>query len=349
MALADGLGDAFTHKIVALDGRRDGTESVSFGGRLDFVDFTLLRSSTLNIANLRTVRRLLAQERPAVLITYNWGSIEAAIANRLLPACPHLHCEDGFTGDATMLSDPLRRRFGRRLAIGPNSRLVVPSRTLQRLAVVRWGIPENRIRYIANGVDVDHFTPSQRTVEAGFGNQPIVVGTVARLSKEKNIARLVRVASQLAGAIDLQVRIAGDGPTFESLQALVSDSGLQEVVTLMGATGDVATMLHGIDIFVLTSDSEQMPYSILEAMACGLPVVATDVGDVRRMLSEENRPFVVSAGDDETFAAHVVRLGQSVELRRRVGAANRRHVIENFSRCKMVDRYQDLLMEFAMG
>jgi len=347
MALADGLGDAFAHKIASLDGRNDGAKSASFGGRLDFVDFSLAPSSTLSFANLRAVRRLLAREHPAVLMTYNWGAIEAAIANRLLPACPHLHCEDGFSGDPTTTTDPLRRRLGRRLAIGPNSRLLVPSLTLQRLSASRWGIPTERIQYIANGVDVGHFVPLQQTVKTHSGPRPIVIGTVARLSTEKNIARLIGVASQLIGAMDLEVRIAGDGPTFGSLQALIRDADLQDVVKLMGATRDVATMLQELDIFALTSDTEQMPYSVLEAMACGLPVVATDVGDVRQMLSEENRPFVAPVEDDKSIGAHVLRLGRSGVLRQRVGAANRRHVVNNYSRRLMVDRYQDLLTQLV--
>jgi glycosyltransferase involved in cell wall biosynthesis len=343
------LGNSFAHTIVAIDGDFSALSRVGSHASVDWLPFKLTASGTLHMGNLLRLRQLLRTQRPDVLVTYNWGTIEMALANRIRPICPHLHCEDGFSGSAAAAGEPRRRHLLRRLVLGPSSRLVVPSRTLLDVATRVWRIPQERVHYLPNGVDTDRFHPAAvRHGQSATGlNGTVTIGTLCRLSAEKNIPRLLRAFAPLASAGSIRLVIAGEGPERDKLRRLRSSLELEDTVDLPGETDDAPGFLRGIDIFALSSDSEQMPYGILEAMACGLPIIATDVGDVHSMLSEANRGFVVPAADADAFADGIARLVQSPDLRREIGAANRHHVCNEFDAATMIARYRNLLLETA--
>ena len=123
--------------------------------------------------------------------------------------------------------------------------------------------------------------------------------------------------------------------------------GVSARVEFVGVVTDSAPVYREMDIFVLTSDTEQMPLTLLEAMATGLPVVSTDVGDVRQMLAEPNHPFLSPRRDAATLATHIDRLVEDASLRRRVGAENRRRceVAYDKDSCygAWIERYEKLL------
>ena len=110
-----------------------------------------------------------------------------------------------------------------------------------------------------------------------------------------------------------------------------------------GHTRRPEVILHQLDLFALSSDTEQMPISLLEAMAAGLPVVATEVGDMAAVLPSLQHPLVVDRADEARFAAALARLVADAALRERLGAANRAHVAAHFTREAMIERYRDLL------
>lgn len=348
-ALVNGLGNSFDHTIVAIDGDFSARSRIAPNAPVTCLPFRLATSSGLHPGNLVRLHRLLRAQDPDVLLTYSWGAIEAALANRLWRVCPHLHCEDGFSGTAAAGQEPVRRRLMRRFVIGRNTRLVVPSRSLAQLATDVWHVPGERVRYLPNGVDTTRFNASDAGQDQradGSGNL-VTVGTLCRLSTEKNIPRLLRAFAALLPDRRLRLLIAGDGPERAAVRSLRAELGLDDTVELLGGISDAPDFLQRIDIFALSSDSEQLPYGVLEAMACGLPVVATDVGDVRHMLSPANREFVVPVADEGAFSAAIARLVQDPNLRRAVGAANRRHVCAEFDAASMIARYRDLLTETA--
>ena len=151
----------------------------------------------------------------------------------------------------------------------------------------------------------------------------MVIGNVGGLRPEKNQALLLRATARMRDRDHCRVVLVGDGPERSRLAELTAELGLSELVSFRGARQDTAGEYRDMDVFALSSYTEQMPLSVLEAMASGLPVVSTRVGDVPEMLAVEGRELVVGR-DEAEYARALDRLVGSPELRRAVGEANRR-------------------------
>lgn len=136
--------------------------------------------------------------------------------------------------------------------------------------------------------------------------------------------------------------IVGDGPERALLNDAAAQLGVGDRVVPTGALAQPEQILGRFDVFALTSDTEQMPNAVLEAMAAGLPVLGTDVGDVKRMLAPENADFVLPREDEAALSAALLRLIRDDRLRARLGRANRDHVRSNYSLEAMVARYDAL-------
>lgn len=332
------------HIIVALDRDFSAASGLTLDVRHRLVSLGCRRSSRPDLDNLRLFRNLVSQHRPAMLITYNWGTIEAALANRIAPLCPHLHFEDGFGPDETPTRQLSRRIWARRLALSGKSMIVVPSKTLLSVAEQCWRFRSSRLRYIPNGIDCQRFSesrsnpaPSQRR-----DDNEILIGTIGTLRPEKNVARLLRLFSMVESRFPLRLVIVGDGPERARLEALARSLGIDRRTVFAGQQQAPERFLEQLDIFALTSNTEQMPYSLIEAMAAGLPVVTTDVGDVKSMLPKESQAFVAAPDDMPALGAQLNHLIQQPDLRRTLGDLNRRHARQHFDRKTMLNDYVDL-------
>jgi glycosyltransferase involved in cell wall biosynthesis len=169
----------------------------------------------------------------------------------------------------------------------------------------------------------------------------LIVGTVAPLRPEKNIGRLLRAFELLGNGMPVRLVIAGEGVERSRLERLSRELGISERVLFTGNILPEA-VLGGFDVFALSSDTEQMPNSLLEAMASGRAVAAVEVGDVKDMVSEENRPFIVSRDDLLGFADSIWTLLQSSMLRERIGRCNRARSASEFSQERMFAAYEEL-------
>lgn len=158
----------------------------------------------------------------------------------------------------------------------------------------------------------------------------------------KNVSRLLRLFAAVKGKRPVRLVIIGDGPERPLLESLASDLGIAETTVFTGEQPLPEQFLQQLDIFALTSDTEQMPYCLIEAMAAGLPVTATDVGDVKSMLPKASQAFVADPSDDATLRACLKRLIKRRELRHTLGALNRDHAKQHFDRDVMLSRYVDL-------
>jgi glycosyltransferase involved in cell wall biosynthesis len=334
-ALANHFGAEFRHIVVALDGDLGCRERLDPSLEITYPSVEAPKHAML--ANAWRFRSLLRRWRPDVLVTGNWGAIEFALANFPL-LTRHLHVVDGFGPDEreTQIG---RRILIRRLVLG-RGKVIVPSRTLQRIATEVWKLPQRVVQYVPNGIDLARFAAGPRAT----AQNPLVIGTVAALRPEKNLARLIRAFATVVreqAAMPPRLVIVGDGPERASLTALAAQQGVAGLTTFTGQRDDTPSLYAGFDLFALTSDTEQMPLSVIEAMASGLPVVATDVGDVRTMLAAENAPFVGSR-DDAAIARMLTALLASPDVRARIGAANRAKAERDFDQASMFAAWRSL-------
>lgn len=326
-AVANHHGRAWRHAIIAMDGNLACRERLSSALDLRFPEVTIRKGDLAG--NLRRFRAVLRALRPATLVTSNWGTIEWAIANAI-PLARHLHIEDGF-GPEERERQIARRVWMRRLFLR-GATVALPSRTLWDIATRAWRLHPSRLRYVPNGVDLDRFRPSDRAAAVP------VIGTVAALRPEKNLRRLIRAFALVQARHPCRLVIAGDGPERQELETLAHELGIAASVTFAGHVTAPEQHYGGFDIFALSSVTEQMPLSLLEAMACGLPVASTDVGDVRFMLGQPNRDFVTAAGDAALGEA-LLQLVAQPDLRRALGAANRARVQAAFGQAAMFDAW----------
>lgn len=281
-----------------------------------------------------------------LVCTYNWGAMDAVLAHTLfadvykLP--PLVHHEDGFNED-----EAERRKRGRnlyrRIALGRASALVVPSHTLERIAIEEWDQPRARVRRIPNGIDTRAYAATPKAdVLPGLVKHTgeLWLGSLAGLRKVKNLTALVRALPFLDEA--WQLVIAGEGPEREAILAEAERRGIEDRVHLPGFVADPASVAGLFDVFALSSLSEQFPISVIEAMAAGLPIAAPAVGDVAEMVAEANAPFIVPPGDERALRQALTALADDPALRRRIGEANRARAREEYDEATMIRRYKAL-------
>jgi glycosyltransferase involved in cell wall biosynthesis len=335
VALANHFGRDFRHAIIALDGQYDCLKELGPGLDVICPPITIRKGGLRH--NLRAFRGASRGLKPSRLVTYNWGSIEAAIAN--WPGrIRHIHIEDGFgpeEADGQLLRRVLTRRF-----VLSRSTTVLPSRLLHDIALRQWKLNPGRVRYVPNGIDVARFAHPKEPAFSWPGTGP-VIGTVATLRREKNIPRLIETFVSVRRQTPCRLIIAGDGSERAELERLAAQTGFAADIHFTGALQETERLYAGIDIFALSSDTEQMPLSVMEAMAAGRPVVATDVGDVSAMLAPENRPWIVPKSA-VAMADALQPLLQDAALRERVGSANQRAAWENFDQDAMFAAYLQL-------
>lgn len=330
--VANRLGAQFRHAVIAMDGNLDCAARLDPTLEVIYPQVAVAKGAML--ANRARFRDLLGQLRPDVLVTHNWGSIEWAMAN-LPQRLRHVHIEDGFGPEERDRQIP-RRVWARRLLLR-SCRVVLPSRTLMRIARETWRLPERCLLYVPNGIDLARFAAPQRT-----GADGPVFGTVAALRPEKNLGRLLQAFAMLPPGLDARLVVIGDGPERPGLEAMAETLGIAARVRFAGHVGDPAAAYAGFDAFALSSDTEQMPISVLEAMAAGLPVAATDVGDVRDMLAPQNAPYVVAKEAGALGQAMAALAEAGPAARNAIGAANLAKAARDYDLDRMVLTYAAL-------
>jgi glycosyltransferase involved in cell wall biosynthesis len=325
-AIANHFGGRFRHIVVSLDGDLACRERLSPNLDVNFPPVAATKHAMLS--NTWRFRRLLQDWKPDVLVTYNWGAIEFALAN-VIPLTRHLHVVDGFGPEERNTQIPRRVRM-RRFALS-RTPVLLPSRNLVRIARDIWRLPSKVIHHVPNGIDLARFATDgdQR------GAVEPVIGTVAALREEKNIARLVRAFARLPSG---RLVIVGDGPERPALQVLAESLGVSNRVWFAGHHQDTPAFYASFDIFALASDTEQMPLSVIEAMASGLPVVSTAVGDVPVMVAAQNQPFITPQ-DDFALSEALATLAGNPDTRHAIGLANLAKAQRDFDQAAMFDAH----------
>lgn len=342
--LMNAFGGAAEHVVIsATPGEFDAREALAPEVMADFPADAPPLAGRPGLPRLFRLSRYM--RRFDLVLTYNWGAFDAVMARHLFGGPPLVHHEDGFNEDeAAELKT--RRNLYRRLGLGSAWRLVVPSVRLEAIARKAWAQPPERVVRIPNGIDVARYSSPPAEPLPGLEKHPgkVVIGTVAGLRAVKNLPRLVRAFAAMTSK-EARLVIVGAGPESERIAAEARSLGVGDRLIMPGFLADPARWIGGFDIFALSSDSEQFPISLVEAMAAGLPAAATAVGDVAHMVSDDNRPLIVDPADEAAFAAALDSLSERPDLRRAIGRANREKAAAEYDERGMIARYARLYEE----
>ena len=340
ITLANALGSEFSHTIVSMDGNYDASRRID-----PHISTSILpppadrRTPHCALAMARLARTL----RPDLTLSYNWGAMDAVAGFRLANVCPHIHAEDGFGPDEAV-TRKRRRSLVRCLLLNRIHLTVVPSKTLLRVARTEFGLRPEKLRFIPNGIDVDTWCPDPSRGARRLLNiseDVFLAGFVGHLRPEKALDVLVRAFAS-ARLTNSKLLLVGDGSSRPGLEELVRQCGLSGQVIFTGAVEDPRPYFQALDLFVMSSATEQMPVSLLEAMACGLPAMCTGVGDCAEMLESGAPPVIMHPNDPGMYARALADLAANPDLRSRLGRENRARCAARYSCTQMVERYASL-------
>lgn len=327
--------DKYRHAIVCLTGYTAFADKITRPG---VVLYALNKAPGLGLGTHAALWKLLRRLRPAILHTYNLSAIEYNLTAALAGVPIRVHAEHGRdAGDPHGLNR--KHNLLRRLMACFVDRYVPVSGDLQRWLANVVRIPTAKIELINNGVDTTHFRPG-----APAPSQ-FVIGTVGRLQDVKNQAGLVDAFIALRARLpaqqqqQLRLVIVGDGPLRAQLQEKVAQAGLADMVTLTGARTDIAELMRSFSVFALSSIAEGTPVTLLEAMACALPVASTAVGGIPELVQDGVTGTLAPPGDTTALAGALALYATDPALAARHGAAGRARIENHYSVGAMVQAY----------
>lgn len=288
-----------------------------------------------SIATLRAMTRYLRTHRPAILHTHNPSPHQFGALTRIAAGVPVLvHTKHGRNQLLT-----LKGQWYERIAGRLTDALVPVSEDAAEVARTVDSVPASRIQVIRNGIELGD-VPRPRTADA-----QLRAVHVARLNEVKDQGTLLRAARLVANAEPrFRLDIVGDGEERIALERLTHELGLGDVVTFYGFHDHVRPFLDNAGVFVLSSLSEGIALTLLEAMAAGLPVVATDVGGNREVVRPGETGVLVPSRDPEAMAQAILATISNPVLAAARGAAGRERVARDFSLDHTVRQYEDLYL-----
>jgi glycosyltransferase involved in cell wall biosynthesis len=249
------------------------------------------------------------------------------------------------------LGKPFWRRWLDRKTVSWADKVIFNSNEIVDYAREMDGVEKDQVVVIPNGVeDLLARSGGRRKAcrqELKIGTEIVLLGAVGRLYRQKNLSLLLRIAAQLPPARTWKILVVGDGPERTRLIALTRQLGLTERVIWLGSHDDVEGWLAAMDIFVHTADFEGMPNAVMEAMAMGLPVVASNVDGNRELIRNGVTGFLIPAGDARGFAEQIQQLIDDPDRRREIGERAHREMRERFSMGRMIRSYDQLFISLG--
>jgi sugar transferase (PEP-CTERM/EpsH1 system associated) len=347
-----GLGETdFEHRICAVRGidaefaRCEGLEAKAYSadsGRPGF-QFPLWR-----------LKKIMQTFRPHIVHSRNFGALEAVPAARLAGVPVVIHSEHGYELEI-LRGLPLRRRLLCRAFYRMADQVLTVTDDLRRYHAAQSGLPPARLRVIYNGVDTQKFSGnsserSETRASLAIPRERFVAGTVGRLVPIKDQRTLLQAAQMLVQrGQDIHVLLVGDGPELGNLKRYAAEATeLAGRVTFTGASDTVTSLMRAMDAFVLPSICEGMSNTILEAMACGVPVVATRMGGNPELVKDGRSGFLFAPRDVNQLSALLLRMIENERERLALGEGARLRAVESFSIATMVDQYRELYRNLGL-
>ena len=345
----------FRHAIVAM------TEITDFKDRIerDDVQYIALNKPSGHATRLYpALIRLFRKLRPAVVHTRNLSALEAAVPAALAGVPVRIHSEHG-RDVADLDGSSAKYRWMRRTFSPFVHRYVALSCDLERYLVDRVGIAPYRVAQIYNGVDTVRFRPAPQgraPIDGSPFNDPTlwVVGTVGRMHAVKDQLTLVQAFLHALETVPgakarLRLMLVGDGPLRAEAEQMLRAGDASEYAWFTGERRDVPELMRAMDCFVLPSLAEGISNTILEAMACGLPIIATQVGGNPELVLDQLTGTLIPSSDSVALMAAMNGYYALPELARDHGRAGRERVERKFSLDYMAHRYEALYMSLLRG
>ena len=342
---AGGLENGVVNVINGLD-RREFLSTVcclqsagEFAGRIADARCRILEFGLRPGNDPRLVWRLARAFRSLRLDIVHTRNAEAffygALAARLAGVPAVVHSEHGRT-----FPEKWHRALLQRWLLRGTACAFAVSRELAEAMVTQIGVPPASFRVIYNGVDTAKFAAAARGARAH--RDQILIGSVGRLAAVKNHRLLLQAVARLPPDLPWRLVLIGDGPERDNLQETARQLGIGARVSLLGHRDDIAALLGELDIFVLPSVSEGMSNTLLEAMAAGVAVVASDVGGNREIIEAGRCGLLFAPGDPLAAAQAIEQLSSDAQLRGRLASAGAQRAGSTFSLRTMLGAYEDL-------
>ena len=340
--------DEFEHIVLSLTTISDFKDRITQPG-VQFI--ALNKPSGHAIPLYPRIYKLLRQLKPDIVHTCNLAALEIAPLAWLARVPLRIHAEHGWDAHDPNGSNPRYRKL-RKIYTPFVSHYVAVSRDIDDYLAQAIGIPPKRHSLIANGVDTDTFSPKGHA-PASVPGCPFVpgehwlMGTVGRLQTVKNQPLLARAFVKLIkdhpeAALRIRLVIVGEGGLRADIESILATAGLQHLAWMAGARNDVAQIMQALDCFVLPSQAEGTSCTLQEAMACGLPVVATAVGGTPDLVEEGMTGHLVPSEDAQAMANALWRCYSEPETAARYGQTARARALVHFGLAGMIDRYRSL-------
>lgn len=297
--------------------------------------------------------RLLRQERVDLLHAHQYTPFFYGMTARVLCRRPPVL----FTEHGRWYPDcPRRKRiFANRLLLEQRDRIVGVGQSVRQALIDNEGFPSRRVQVIYNGVEIAPFIHARREravvrSELDVRREDVVIMQVARLDPLKDHATAVRALGRLVRqGVKAVLMLVGEGPEEPKIRELVRQQELEDHVRFLGLRTNIPRLLSAADMFWLTSVSEGIPLTLIEAMAVGLPIVATRVGGVEEVIEDGKTGLLAPRGDDAALAERVFHLLSSPLLRQQMGELGRERARALFSDQQMHERYYHLYREMLDG
>jgi len=295
----------------------------------------LTNKSTSKVFKVIKVLQFLKNNKFDLIHTHNLAAHFYGAVASLVLGIPLVHTKHG-----TDYPKDFRKILIERFAFKFSKMIVGVSDDVKEQYIKQTGCSKQKITSILNGVDLACFNKIQQVAKS---TSSVNIGIVARLSLEKDHRTLLKsFAIALNNNPDLRLTIVGDGPEMNNLQKLACNLSIANNVHFLGNRFDIPDVLSNLDIFVLSSQTEGISISLLEAMASGLPCIATDVGGNPEVIINNITGFIVRQENDQELANKILELASDPLLRFRMGSAGRTRVIEHFSVKETAKSYEHL-------
>lgn len=294
-------------------------------------------------SSIRSVASLCTRGRYQVVHTHGWATLLPGYIGGRIARVKVINGEHG-----TFFTDTRLRRTAQRILFRAVDLNCAVSDSLRIEMQEVFGHPASRVQVISNGVDVSRFlpTPSARAAirrELGVAQGVLLLGTVGRLVPVKDYATLVTAFHELSLSLPgARLLIVGDGPELNKLKQIAEALGEGKAVIFTGNRDDVPSLMSAMDVFCLTSIREGLSNTLLEAHACGLPVLATATGGNGEVVRPGRTGFLFEVGDHGQLAELMITLGRNPQLRNQLGDGARKMAVQEFSIDRMVSAYEKI-------